>query len=358
MRVGPVGARRPVRAAADRRVREDRDVVAEPLRADEPFREPALREVLVLERPDALGEVQAGELLLVHLAVPGHEHRDRPALDVEQDALHRGLGRDPHLLDHQLDRHGAGRLDLRQRLGVLGGGLRRSRRRGLRVREVVTVLAPNEEVLPDVGERHELVVHAATDLAGVGFDDHVVEPEPIEHLDVGVVHHAIGLTHPTLVPVERVRVLHQELSAAQQAIARTELVPVLPLDLIHVRRQVSVRRKLLLRQLGDDLLLRRTEEELAAVSVLEPEDQLAVRGPATGRLPWLRGQDDRHPELLGTGGVHLLTHDPLDLVHRAEPERHRRVDAGRGLADERGAEQQAMRRDVGLRRILPERARE
>ena len=54
------------------------------------------------------------------------------------------------------------------------------RRRGLRVGQVVAVLALDEQVLADVGPRHELVVHAAADLSGLGLDDDVVQPAPVE----------------------------------------------------------------------------------------------------------------------------------------------------------------------------------
>ena len=164
MRVGPVGARRPVRAAADRRVGEDRDVRAEPLRADEPLREPALREVLVLERPDALGEVHPGELLLVHLAVP-RARAPRPIRPSTSNRMHFIVASAGIPICSTISSivTAPGVSTSVSGSGSSERGLRRSRRRGLRVREVVTVLAPNEEVLPDVGERHELVVHAATD---------------------------------------------------------------------------------------------------------------------------------------------------------------------------------------------------
>ncbi len=139
----------------------------------------------------------------------------------------------------------------------------RARRGGLGVREVVAVLAADEQILADVRQRHELVVDAAADRAGVRLDDHVVEAEPVEHALVRLVHHAVGLAHPVLVPVERVRVLHQELASAQQPVPRTELVAVLPFHLVDVHRQVAVRGELLLHERSHDLLLRRTEDELA-----------------------------------------------------------------------------------------------
>jgi hypothetical protein len=202
------------------------------------------------------------------------------------------------------------------------------------------------------------MVDAATDRSRVRFDDHVVETEPVEHTLVRLVHHAVGLPHPLLVAIERVRVLHQELACAQEPVARTELIAVLPFHLIDVDRQVTVGGELLLDQRGHDLLLGGTEQELAPVPVLEAEHQVAVRVPTAREPPGLDGKDDRHPELLGAGRVHLLANDPLDLLHRAEPQGHRGVDPRRDLPDEGRPQQQPMGRDLGLRRILPERSRE
>jgi hypothetical protein len=202
------------------------------------------------------------------------------------------------------------------------------------------------------------VVDAAADRAGIRLDDHVVQAEAVEHSLVRLVHDAIGLAHPLLVTVERVRVLHQELTPTKEPVPRTELVAILPFHLVDVERQIPVRGELLLDERSDDLLLRRAEEELAPVAILQPEDQVSVRMPAPGELPRLGGKDDRHAELLGAGCIHLLAHHPFDLVHRSEPERHRGVDPRRHLPDERRPQEEPVRRDLGLGRILPERARE
>src|ERR671918_2230010 len=69
--VGAVRARRPVDPASDRVIREDLDVGAEPLWADEPFGEPARREIVVVQRSNPLGEVEAFELLQPDLTISG-----------------------------------------------------------------------------------------------------------------------------------------------------------------------------------------------------------------------------------------------------------------------------------------------
>ena len=198
------------------------------------------------------------------------------------------------------------------------------------------------EILPGVGGRHERVVHAATDLSRLGFHHDVGQPAAIEDAAVCVEHHLVRSAHPTVVPIERVRVLHQELAHAQEPEPRTVFVAVLPLHLVQVHRKVAIGVQLLRHQGRHDLLLRRSEEQVAFVPVAEPEQDLAVEVPAPGLLPRVRGQQDRHPDLLRARGVHLLAHDRLDLAHHAEPQRKRRVHARRYLTHEPGTQEQPM----------------
>ena len=185
-----------------------------------------------------------------------------------------------------------------------------------------------------------------------------IQTEAGEDPLVRLVHDAVRLAHAVIVAVDRVRVLHQELATAKQPEPRPELVAVLPLDLVDVLRQVAVRRQVTGREQRDDLLLRGAEDQLAIVAVGELEQVVAVQVVATGGAPRTRGKQDRHPDLLRAGRVHLLAHDRLDLAHRSQAHRHRCVDAGHDLADETATQQQAVARDVGVGRILAERGRE
>jgi hypothetical protein len=116
----------------------------------------------------------------------------------------------------------------------------------------------------------------------------------------------VGALEALVVQVEGVRVLHQELAAAQDPRARTRLVPVLVLDLIEDHRQVLVGRVLALDHEGEQLLVRRAEQVVPALAVLEPEQVVAVLGPAAGRLVELARQQGRELHLLRADPVHLL----------------------------------------------------
>ena len=134
-------------------------------------------------------------------------------------------------------------------------GVRWSGGRSLRVGEVVAVRASNEEVLTDVGQSHELVVHPAADRARVGLDDHILQAAPIEGTPIRVVHRAVGPPHPVLIRVERVSVFHQELPAPKQAETGPSLVAVLQADLVEVHRKVAVGRQFPGDERCDDLLV-------------------------------------------------------------------------------------------------------
>jgi len=156
----------------------------------------------------------------------------------------------------------------------------------------------------------------------------------------------------------RVRVLHDELSAAQQTGARTGLVAVLGLDLEQRERQVLVRAVQVLDHQREHLLVGGPEKVVTALAVLQPEQVGAVLGPAVRRLVRLPGQQRREPHLLRADRDHFFADDLLDLREHLEAQRQPRVDARRGAADVAGAYEPAVARHLGIGRVLPQRADE
>ena len=102
--------------------------------------------------------------------------------------------------------------------------------------------------------------------------DDVLEAEPVEDPDVRLAVRVVGLLQTRVVDVEGVGVLHHELAAAQDARPGTRLVAVLRLDLVERQRQVLVRRVQVLDQQREHLLVRRAEQVVAALAVLQPEE--------------------------------------------------------------------------------------
>ncbi len=265
----------------------------------------------------------------------------------------------PSCARDQLDRRRPRRLDLHHRIELgIHDGRRHLRRRRLGVGEVVAVRASHEQILANVGERHELVVDVSPDRARIGFDDHVVQPDPVEDALVRLVHHAVALHHARFVTVERVGVLHQELAAAEQPEPGSLLVAVLPLDLEQVDRQIAVAGQIVRDERREDLLMGGAEYHLAPVAVLELEGLVAVDLPSPGGLPRIGRQHDRHPHLDRPGGLHLLADDRLDRAHDTQREWQRRVHAGAHTPHEARPHQQPVRRDLGVGRIVAERRHE
>ena len=274
-----------------------------------------LRELRLVERLD-LGRLElALEPLLVDLAVAGQADGQRLAgavgvLEHDQDVLE-GVGGRPgpvvarergvEVVDQRLDGRGVGRV-----LRVRGGR--------------VVVRAPGRAAAPGPPRRWRRSRSScsgrrcprrprrwpgtppslrAAHGAGGRLDDDVVEPEPVEDPDVGVAVRLVARVEPGVVDVEGVGVLHDELAAAQQAGARPRLVAVLRLDLVDRERQVLVGRVEVLHDEREHLLVRGAEQVVAALAVLEPEDAVAVLGPAAGRLVGLARQQRGEVQLLG-----------------------------------------------------------
>ena len=247
--------------------------LAEDLRSDVALHE--------LRHPGEVGGLGLGHLdrfeltaepLEVHLTVTGHAHDEQlPVLlarraGAQHDVLQR-VGRGERLPEIELVQPGDERVD-RRRIGRIenllvgeAAGLD-GRRPGdldrLGVRGIVAVRALDEAVLADRRGGEELLGGRTAHRAGHGEDDAVVETEPREDPLVGVAMRSIGRREPFVGQVEGVRVLHDELAAAQDSGARAGLVAVLRLNLEQRERVVLVRGVLALDQQGEQLLVRRT----------------------------------------------------------------------------------------------------
>ena len=163
-------------------------------------------------------------------------------------------------------------------------------------------------------------------------------------------HAVIGFLQGSLVQVEGVGILHDELATAHQAEARTDFVAELGLDLVQVHRQLLVAVQLVAGQIGDDFLVGRAGAELATMTVLQAQQLGAVLLPATGLLPQLGGLDQRHQHFQSAGGIHFFAHDGLDLAQHAQAHGQPGVEARGELADHAGTQQQLVADHHGIGR--------
>ena len=216
----------------------------------------------------------------------------------------------------------------------------------------------HEGVLADLGGVQEFLALGAAHGAGGGGHRNDLEAEALEDLQVGAAVRGVAGVQAGVVDVEGVGVLHDELAAAQQARPGTGLVAVLVLDLVDAQRQVLVRGVQVLDQQGEHFLVRGGQQVVVALAVLEPEDALAVLGPAVGGLVGLLGQQRREVHFLGADGGHFLADDRLHLAQHAQPQRKPGVDARGGPADVPGADQEPVAGHLGVGGIFTQGAQE
>ena len=118
-----------------------------------------------------------------------------------------------------------------------------------------------------------------------------------------------------IIEVERIRVLHDELSAAQDARPRAGLISVLDLNLVEHDGQVFVGRVHVFHHVGKHFLVRRPEQVVATASIFQPKKCVTVFRPAIGGLVGFAGQKAGEQHFLAAHFVHFLSHDPSDVLH-------------------------------------------
>ncbi len=222
----------------------------------------------------------------------------------------------------------------------------------LHVGRIIAAIGEGDGIFAGVRQHVELVRQAAADGPGRRPNGAEAEAEAGEDRRVGAVHDLVGFLQRGMIDVEGVGVLHQEFACAHDTEARADLVAELGLDLVIAGRQLLVALDLAPDQIGDHLLVRRTEAELALMAVAQAQQLRAVLLPASGFLPQLGGLHDRHQQLQRAGAVHLLAHDVLHLAQHAQPERQPGVEPGGELADQAGTQHELMAHDLGVGRRL------
>jgi hypothetical protein len=110
-----------------------------------------------------------------------------------------------------------------------------------------------------------------------------------------------------------------------------------------------------LRKICRDLFVRHAEAEVRAFAVFQAEHRLAHHGPAARLLPHRRGVERGQKEFLTADGLHLLADDPHDALRDALRERQQGVNPRAQLADVARAQEQAVRDDLGVSRVVAER---
>ena len=148
--------------------------------------------------------------------------------------------------------------------------------------------------------------------------------------------------------MKAVGILHQEFAPAHHPETRPDFVAELGLNLVEVHRQLAITADIAAHQIGDDFFMRRPEHELALVTILQPQQLGTVLRVAAGFLPQLGRHHHWRQQFQGTGAIHFLAHDRLDLPQHAQPQRQPGVDAGGELADHACTQHQPVADDFGV----------
>ena len=334
-----VGTAGPLFGLAQTLVADQTNALGQVNRSDKALMQPVGLELLVGHHAIALAKDVLG-LTVVELVVARTNGHDRLALGVNQrQRLARAVLGEAEELGDGLDGAHTRSLDLGERAvaGTLGhndlGAC------GLVIGSKAAIVAVHERGLAGVGQGHVLDGSVAADFAGVGDNGQSLDVTALADVGVSLLHLVVLLLQALLRGREAVGVLHDELAAAHQAKAGTELIAELVLNVVQVDGQLLIRAQLVAHQGRDGLLVRGAQHKLAAMTVVKAHELLAIGIDAAGLTPQLRIDHNGHHELLGAGGVHLVAHDVLDLTNRAPSERQIGIQAGGLLADHTGTKQ-------------------
>ena len=374
---GLVGAGDPGASSHHARIDEiPNSVVQQCLRADVALLEERVPgEVGVVEHR-VFGRVERGaEALVVDLTVPGQTDRQQfpvPArrAGLEQDVLE-GVGRGDLPIPTSgragavgpVDQGGDGRCVAGVVDGRFGQAVERLRfgdrdGDGLDVGGVTGLQAAHEGVLADLAFGQKLLGSAAAHRTGHRRDDHITNSHAGEHLLIRL---AVGEVHrpkAVVVDVEGVRVLHDELAAAQDAGAWAGLIAVLGLDLEQQHRKVLVGAVLPLHRQGEQLLVGGTQQVVVVATVFEPEDTVPVFRPPVRRLVRSARKQRREEDLLAADRRHLLTDDVFDLAQHPQTQRQPAVQPRSDRPDITGPDQQLVAGNFGVGRVVAQGAEE
>ena len=355
--IGLVGATDPLLGLAQALVAHQTNALGQVDRSDKALVKTVRLELLVGHHTIALAKDVLG-LAVIEFVVARDNGHDRLALRVdESQRLARAVLGEAEKLGDGLDGAHTRSLDLGER--AVAGALGHSDLGAcsLVIGSKAAIVAVDERGLTGVGQSHVLDGGVAADLAGVGDNGQSLDVAALADVGVGLLHLVVLLLQALLRGREAVGVLHDELAAAHQAKAGTELIAELVLNVIQVDGQLLIGTQLIAHQSRDGLLVRGAQHKLATMTVVKAHELLAI-GIDTARLtPQLGIDHNGHHELLGAGSVHLVAHDVLDLTNRAPSERQIGIQTGGLLADHTGTKQQTMACKLGVGRILFERRR-
>ena len=277
-----------------------------------------------------------------------------------------GVSRQHQRLDCALQRHGQQLSDSSTcalvRRGCLDEKLCRRRPRSdgrqclglFHVGGVIAARAIDDCILTGSSNHLEFFTQITANGAAVGRHGAIGQTESVKNSPVGIGHHLIAGLGTGLVTVETVGVLHDELTPSHQTKAGPSFVAKLGLNLIEILWQLFVTLDFLPRDVGHHLLAGRLNHKIAIMAILDTQQLRSVRLKTPRLLPQFGWLHHRHAQFHGTGTIHLLAHDRLDLANHTQPHGHQGVNASAKLLDHAGTRHQLVTDHFGVSRCFLE----
>ena len=191
--------------------------------------------------------------------------------------------------------------------------------------------------------------------ARVGVHGQRFQSAALEDARVGVVHLLVTGLRGFIRSVEAVGVFHDEFLGAHETEARANFIAELGLDLIKNLRQLAVGTDLAGDQSGNDFFVGGAEQPFAFGAVVQPEQHVAGGLVTSALLPDFRRLKHRHQNFHRPGAVHFFADDAFDLAQRAHTQRQEGVKSAGQLAEQTRAQEQFVRRNLGVGRCFFER---
>ena len=203
-----------------------------------------------------------------------------------------------------------------------------------------------------VCQHHELMAAGTADSTAVCFYRAEVQTAAGKDFVISIIHSLIGNVQTCFITVEGIAILHNEVTAAHQAEARTTFVTEFVLNLVQVQRQLTVGTYIVLNQGSNHFLVGRTKAVFMAVTVLQAYHFCAVSVPTAAFLPDFCRLHNRHHDFLAACMVHLFADNIFDFFNNTPSQRQIGVHAIGGFTHKTGTQQQLMARNFSLGRNL------
>ena len=192
----------------------------------------------------------------------------------------------------------------------------------------------------------------AADGTAVCFHRPVFQPAAGKDGAVGIVHFLISHIQPSRIGIKGIGIFHDKFPAAHQAKTGSLFIPEFALDLVQVHRQLAVGTQVVPHQRSNQFFVGRSQAELTAMTVFDPEHFFAVDGPAAAFFPDFSRLQNGHHNFLGTLSVHFLPDNGFNLFDASPGQGQVGIQTAGSLAQITGPEHQFVALDNRLRRNL------